>query len=126
MSSQASFCSAKTRPPKSILTIFNWTEKARKHTLQLSALGLTARDVKASDVFTRAGLPVSPEGSLVVEQPAHSVRVLRIENLTGVASPSGDLGTARIGRPQRREHDLLGCRVFFVRRTGPELGMDAR
>jgi len=64
---------------QSILTVFNWTDKPRTHTFHLAEFGLPVGSEKIFDVFTN--LPVSlSHDVLTVEQPAHSVRVLRLEN----------------------------------------------
>jgi hypothetical protein len=76
---QPSIFYLKEDPRQSILAVFNWTDKPRTHTFRLADFGLPARDEKIFDVFT--DLPVSlSDDTVTVEQPAHSVRVLRIVN----------------------------------------------
>ena len=64
---------------QSILTIFNWTEKARTHTFTLSSLGLDASGAyTVAGVFEKEQSSISSTKPLVVSQPPHSVRVLKI------------------------------------------------
>ena len=73
---------------QSILTIFNWTEKARSHSVTLASLGLDT-----SGTYTVAGVLDKKQGSisstkpLIVSQPPHSVRVLKIVNTAIAARP---------------------------------------
>jgi len=63
---------------QSIVTIFNWTEKPRAKTVRLADLGLEATGKFAvTDVFDQSALD-SASGSLTIEQPAHSVAVLKV------------------------------------------------
>lgn len=62
---------------QSILTIFNWTESSRTHNLNLNSLGLhghyTVSEILESDATTH------PAGAiLVITQPAHSVKMLKL------------------------------------------------
>lgn len=66
-------------PRQSMLAIFNWTEKNRQHTIDLSQLGLTNPkgydliDVLGSGkIFSRDSQKVS------IEQPMHSVKLIKI------------------------------------------------
>lgn len=67
-------------PNQSILTIFNWTEKTRARTIDLSQFGFPGANTTVLDVFSGKPLPLTLQGSVVVEQPAHSVRVLKFKN----------------------------------------------
>jgi hypothetical protein len=68
----------KESPRQSIVTIFNWTEKSRSKTVRLADLGLEATGQFAvTDVFDQSALDPS-SGSLSIEQPAHSVTVLKV------------------------------------------------
>jgi hypothetical protein len=67
-------------PHQSILTVFNWTDKPRTHTFNLPEFGLPVRDVKVLDVLTKGPVSLAAHGTLVVEQPPHSVRVLELQN----------------------------------------------
>lgn len=72
---------------QSILTIFDWTESPRSHTLGLSDLGLDrGGPYTAVDVFDAKPVPVA-SNSVVVSQPAHSVRVLKIVDTAIPATP---------------------------------------
>ncbi|HTV57051.1 MAG TPA: PKD domain-containing protein, partial [Terriglobia bacterium] len=62
---------------QSILTIFNWTEKPRTHNITLASLGLNRKGpYTVTAVFSKKQLASS--NSFTVEQPPHSVRVLKI------------------------------------------------
>ncbi len=67
-------------PRQSILTIFNWTDGPRTHTIHLVDFGFPDHDVSALDVFARRSVSLAGPGTLVVEQPAHSVRVFKLQN----------------------------------------------
>ncbi|MGH9620321.1 MAG: PKD domain-containing protein, partial [Bryobacteraceae bacterium] len=63
---------------QSILTIFNWTDGEREHTIKFSTLGLPATAKYAvTDVLNKSALPTH-SGVLTIRQPRHSVRVLKI------------------------------------------------
>ncbi len=64
---------------QSILTVFNWTDKKRDHTIDLSALGLPADgQYVITDVLGEDKISTQPSGVLAIHQPPHSVRVLKI------------------------------------------------
>jgi len=65
---------------QSILSVFNWTGKRRRHRLILAEFGHSARDTEIRDVITDKLVPHAADGALVVEQPAHSVRVFKLLN----------------------------------------------
>lgn len=72
---------------QSILTIFNWTEQPRSKTIQLADLGLPATGhYKIVGVFDGKDV-ASSSGSVQLEQPAHSVEVLKFvnDNVTAAA-----------------------------------------
>lgn len=63
---------------QSILTIFNWTDRSRSHAIALPSLGLSENGLYTiSDVFDKKPVPIA-SNSLFMNQPAHSVRVLKI------------------------------------------------
>jgi hypothetical protein len=64
---------------QSILAVFNWTEQPRSHHFSLSELSLAGgRAYDLEDVFDPAHRS-SAEGNFIqVEQPAHSVKLLKI------------------------------------------------
>lgn len=73
---------------QSILTIFNWTDKARTHNVTLASLGLNAAGSYAvAGVFDRKQSSISATTPLVVSQPPHSVRVLKIIDTAIPARP---------------------------------------
>lgn len=62
---------------QSILTIFNWTEQPRTHNFTLASLGFKGKGpYSVSDIFDQQRLADSSQ--VVVSQPSHSVRVLKI------------------------------------------------
>lgn len=71
-----------------ILTVFNWTEKSRSHTLALSSLNLSANgSYIVTDVLRGGAVPIQ-NGALAITQPPHSVRILKLVDTTvAVADP---------------------------------------
>lgn len=68
----------KESPRQSVLTVFNWTEKPRSKTVRLADLGLDAAGQFAvTNIFDQSDVD-STSGSLSIEQPAHSVTVLKL------------------------------------------------
>ena len=68
---------------QTILTIFDWTNRPRTHTIPLATLGLHgAAPYEVFDVLDKTRLPAKHGSSLTVSQPAHSVRVLRIVDMS--------------------------------------------
>jgi hypothetical protein len=66
-------------PRQSILTIFNWTESSRSHTLTRAELGLAEKGSYAlADVFTPHAPPQSVSATVGVTLPPHSVRVVKL------------------------------------------------
>ncbi|MGC2212180.1 MAG: PKD domain-containing protein [Silvibacterium sp.] len=64
---------------QSILTVFNWTDKERDHSIDLATTGLPATgQYVITDVLDAKDVPALNAGVLVLHQPAHSVRVLKI------------------------------------------------
>ena len=64
---------------QSILTTFNWTDKERDRSIDLTTVGLPATgQYIVTDVLDDREIPASAAGILVFRQPPHSVRVLRI------------------------------------------------
>ncbi len=73
---------------QSILTIFNWTDKARTHTVTLASLGLNAvGSYTVAGVLDGKRSSISASKPLVVSQPPHSVRVLKIIDTAIPARP---------------------------------------
>lgn len=64
---------------QSILTVFNWTDKQREHSIDLTSAGLSATGQYAvTDVLDKQEMPTPTAGVLTFQQPPHSVRVLKI------------------------------------------------
>jgi hypothetical protein len=61
-----------------ILTIFNWTEEPRSHSIAFEDLGIKPdRSFTASEVLRGGMLPIRG-GRMAIDQPAHSVRMLKL------------------------------------------------
>ncbi|HET9085933.1 MAG TPA: alpha-galactosidase [Acidobacteriaceae bacterium] len=66
-------------PRQNILSIFNWTDGPRTHSIQLPTLGLSAKGTYSiSDVFDQKPISALDTSTLQVHQPAHSVRMFKI------------------------------------------------
>jgi alpha-galactosidase len=66
---------------QSILTIFNWTDKTRNHSIDLEAAGLFGTGkFKITDVLNKDSHVPLNTGLLKLSLRSHSVRVLKIEN----------------------------------------------
>ena len=64
---------------QSILTIFNWTNGPREHSINLAKIGLPAKGrYTVLYVLDKKPVPIQPSGILTVNQPSHSVRMLKI------------------------------------------------
>ena len=73
---------------QSILTVFNWTERTTRHVIRLSDLGLRAGDsYDLTDVLSSQISQRVAGGTVRVELPPHSVRVLKIIDDAVPASP---------------------------------------
>lgn len=73
---------------QSILTVFNWTEHNTEHSIHLADLGLSAKaQYSIRDVLEQKSFAPPSSGSVYIELPAHSVRVLKIvdDNLSARA-----------------------------------------
>lgn len=78
---QPSMFLLKESPRQSMLTIFNWTEQERTHTVTLASLRLSGTGSYTVDgVFDKNRVSFSESNPLVVAQPAHSVRIFKIIN----------------------------------------------
>ena len=77
--SQPSMFLLKESPRQTILTIFNWTDGARSHTVTLASLRLSRTgSYTVEEVFDKKHASLSESNALTVTQPSHSVRVLKI------------------------------------------------
>ena len=64
---------------QSILTVFNWTDKEREHSIDLTAAGLPASgQYTITNVLDDRKISASAAGVLGFHQPPHSVRVFKI------------------------------------------------
>jgi alpha-galactosidase len=64
---------------QSILTLFNWTKKQTEHTIDLSRLGLRPKGkYVVLQVFNKETIPLRSPEVLTIQQPPHSVRMLKI------------------------------------------------
>jgi alpha-galactosidase len=72
----------KESPRQQILTVFNWTEEARSHTLGLDTLGLkSSGSYTATDVLRGGAVPMD-SGTLALTLPPHSVRMLKLIDIS--------------------------------------------
>lgn len=64
---------------QSILTVFNWTDKERDHSIDLATAGLpTTGQYAVTDVLDNQKSATVASGALAFHQPPHSVRVFKI------------------------------------------------
>jgi hypothetical protein len=70
----------KETPRQQILTVFNWTEEARSHTLGLADLGLKPNAAYTATNVLRGGAIPIENGALTFTLPPHSVRMLKLIN----------------------------------------------
>lgn len=68
-------------PKQSILTVFNWTQQERAHTLSLSRLGLPVdAHYQITDVLEKKVAASPTGGQISLSVPAEGVRMLRLVN----------------------------------------------
>ncbi len=88
---QPSLFLLKENTRESMLTIFNWTDGNRSHSLKLSDLGLPEGSYTTEDILNVKGSEakhtVAKAGTIEVTQPAHSVRMLKVINQSYKAKP---------------------------------------
>lgn len=75
---------------QSVLAVFNWTERPNSHRFSFSDLKLTAgRNYKFTDIFSPEANVASSRESIQLDQPAHSVKLLKIvDTAIPAAAPS--------------------------------------
>jgi hypothetical protein len=75
---------------QSVLAVFNWTEKPNSHRFSFSDLKLTAgRKYEFTDIFSPERKVAQTAESIQLDQPAHSVRLVKITDTTiPAAAPS--------------------------------------
>jgi len=73
---------------QSIVTVFNWSETSRHHSLTRAMLGLNEKgDYTVTEILAKEGKPSPLAGAIDVQQPLHSVRVFKIVNVAIPAEP---------------------------------------
>jgi hypothetical protein len=75
---QASVFLLRESPRQQILTVFNFTEETRSHTLKLEALGLKPNGSYTATNVLRGGAVPIENGALAISLPPHSVRILKL------------------------------------------------
>jgi len=76
---QPSIFFLKEEDRQSILTVFNWTDKERNHSIDLTTAGLpTTGQYTVTDVLDNQAISAPVAGVVAFHQPPHSVRVLKI------------------------------------------------
>ena len=75
---QPSIFYLRQNPNRAVLTVFNWTDSTREHTLDLNQFGLSSK-VKIKDLFDNKPVNTLKNGRLTLQQPRHSVRMLIID-----------------------------------------------
>lgn len=64
---------------RSVLTVFNWTDKDREHSIDLATAGLPATGQYAvTDVLDNQKIAATASAALAFHQPAHSVRIFKL------------------------------------------------
>ena len=85
-----------------MVAIFNWTDSPRTHEVPLSLLGISGNNWQANEVFSAPGVSLGSD-VIQVEQPAHSVRLIRlVDTSLPVTVPSIAVlssKTAQVGQP---------------------------
>jgi PKD repeat protein len=107
-------------PRQSVVTIFNWTEGTRTHSLSRAELGLAEQgSYTVTDVFTPQAAAQPVGGAINATLPSHSVRVFKIIRadlpavppaVAATIPPTGDAGqTLRfVARPSNDKEPVLG------------------
>jgi alpha-galactosidase len=73
-----------------IVTLFNWTESPRNHTISRAELGLDAnRTYAVRDILTPDDQPRTLGAALELSQPRHSVRMIKIVDTRVPGAPPG-------------------------------------
>ncbi|MBT9332606.1 alpha-galactosidase [Acidipila sp. 4G-K13] len=77
---QPSLFLLKENSRQSILTVFDWTEGPRDHSIDLASIGLPAGSYTAANVLDSKDTIELQGNTLNLHQPAHSVRVIKLIN----------------------------------------------
>jgi PKD repeat protein len=73
---------------QSIVTVFNWSETSRQHTLTRAALGLDPKaNYTVSEILAKTGSSAPLGAAVDIQQPSHSVRIFKIVNTDIAAKP---------------------------------------
>ena len=85
---------------QTMVAIFNWTEGSRSHDLPLSQLGLNEQgSYEVTEVLASTPGSFKAQGTLHVEQPAHSVRLLKlIDGSAPAQTPAARITSASSGK----------------------------
>lgn len=78
---------------QSILTVFNWTDKARSRQFSFADLGLAGSNYEAIDILENQTIP-SKSGALALNLPPYSVRMVKI--LDSAIAPAAPAITAKV------------------------------
>lgn len=71
---------------QSIVTVFNWSETSRQHTLTRAVLGLDPKaNYTVSEILAKTSSSAPLGAAVDIQQPPHSVRIFKIVN-TGIAA----------------------------------------
>ncbi|RRA49829.1 alpha-galactosidase [Acidipila sp. EB88] len=75
---------------QTIVSVFDWTEAARAHTLSREQLGLApGATYTVADILDPFSTPQPLQSSLVITQPAHSVRMVKIMRSDAASAAPG-------------------------------------
>jgi hypothetical protein len=85
---------------QSILTIFNWTEEERKHSIDLKSLGLKERNkYQITEIFGNVSCCDDSADAINLIQPPHSVRMFKlIDNAISAVPPPFEVHLAANGK----------------------------
>jgi hypothetical protein len=100
---------------QAVLTIFNWTDKARSRSIHFADLGWPkAGSFNVFEVLERKDIPLDGRDSFVADLPARSARVFRIRNTSIPAHPPA----IRVGKELEAKTGTAA--TFHAEQEGPE------
>jgi len=106
-------------PRQSIVTMFNWTESPRNHTISLAELGLEASGTYTiRDILTPDDQPKTLGAALELSQPGHSVHMIKIVD---TQTPSAPPGIVAIVPPTGKAGETLNFSVVRKDENAPVL-----
>jgi len=83
---------------QSILAVFNWTEKPRSHRFSLADLKLAGAHYDMTDILSSGNVSME-NGSIQLEQPPHSVRMIKmVDTSVAAAGPTVTLTAPASGK----------------------------